>query len=761
MKMDRTNSHKCRLVKATCFFSVIVLGYLWSGCGLINDQSPDTEYASIENLDTVCPVDTEALRQILDKDVTKEITCLEGNLDKFAKFVRRQNQDVIKQAELETFILRFMNIEPQFIKDFLSLIFEVNALILKDRPDSLHVDNIKPFMDLIRAVNLHGYQLKSVLTQIKERGYWPHREELLLHLNTLSQKIGNIIKDRPNNNQFLNIIDFLEKIKVTAGIPDENFNIDLIKSMLFLKRLFIGGERDEIGSFEIEHLINKAPNIIKSYFDFVEVKRHHFDLDWKYYKYLLTNIHDLKGMLMSGHKTEVILNHEELLDLLQRFLVEYNWKNIGDSIKLFKKDIVGGDSNYYTLEDTQVILELAGGALESLFFYAFAWDVHDDELERDKYIDSLPFPDSPELDIIATPRLIELWEDFMFVVKRYRSFPEDNNLILFSYSYRRTRWGFLLQSILRYGGNKIFQTYRTHRTTDGRWSIDKENIRKVIIGYKGALEEFDMWPDDLDRLVRELMLGSDLFQYLSNGDNLLQMDEIVSYLPTIISANTIGREIFEELRKYCETDDLFNFEVTCYRENFFPTLFFDMNKNEYFPNFYQYFKDAEWSLTQQFLKDAEQMARIDPDPNVPVTKTDLSRMLTSMSNGEGLFLRYDKNKDGIIDRKELDETFEVLRNILAEEANLKPTSKLLKSVFLYVIKKKKHPSVVQLILFHVFGKKKNIYCDRNTVAAVLKMFAPKRDQDENMPDYGTINEDDLPDMREQNPVSAMRVGGYR
>ncbi len=760
MKMVQFTQLKCHLLKGLCLSSILALGWLWQGCGLINDQSPNSEYIDIENMESVCPVDTDALKQILDRDVTKEINCLEGNLDKFAKFVRRQNQEIIKQDELQTFILRFMNIEPQLIKDFLGLIFEVNSLVLRDRPDSLHVSNIKPFMDLVRAINLHGYQLKEILIQIKNDGYWNHRDKLLSQLNTLSSKLADIIDNRPDNQQYLNVIELLERIKVTAGIPDENFNIDLIKSMLFFKRLFIGGDKEVIGAIEIESLIKKAPKIIKSYFDFVEVKRHHFEQDWKYYKYLLTNIHDLEDMLMEGHKTEVIINHEELLDLFQRFLTDYNWKNVGDSLKLFKKDIIGGDSNYYTLEDTQVILQLAGGALESLFFYAFAWDVHDDELERDKVIESLPFPDSPELDIVATPRLIELWEDFMFVVKRYRTFPEENNLILFSHQYKRTRWGFLLQAILRYGGQKIFQAYRTHRTADGRWSIDKENIRKVIIGYKGALEEFDMWPEDLDRLVRELMLGSDLFQHLSNGDNLLQMDEIVSYLPTIIGANTIGRQIFEELRKYCETDDLFNFEVTCYRENFFPTLFFDMNKNEYFPNFFHYFKNAEWSVSQKFLEDAEQMARIDPDPKVPVTKTDLSRMLTSMSNGEGLFLRYDKNNDHIIDRKELDATFEVLKNILAEEANLKPTSKLLKSVFLYVIKKKQHPSVIQLILFHVFASKKKIYCDRNTVAAVLKMFAPKRDG-EKLPDYGSINEDDLPDMQEQNPVSAMNIGGYR
>lgn len=760
MKMIQLTQLKSHLLKELCLLFVLMLGILCQGCGLIDDQSPDSEYIDIENMESVCPVDTDALKQILDRDVTKEINCLEGNLNKFAKFVRRQNQEIIKQEELQTFILRFMNIEPQLITDFLGLIFEVNSLILRDQPDSLHVNNIKPFMNLVRAINQHGHQLKKLLLKIKENGYWNHRDDLLSNLNELSIKISDIIKARPDNGQYLDIIGFLQRIKVTAGIPDDRFNIDLIKSMLFLKRLFLGGDRNVIGAIEIEQLIAKAPTIVKSWFDFTEVKRVHFELDWNFYKYLLTNIHDLENMLMEGHKTEVIVDNEELLDLLQRFLPDYNWKNVGDSLKLFKKDIIGGDSNYYTLEDTQVILQMAAGALESLFFFTYAWDYHEDELERDKIIESLTFPDSPELDIIPTPKLIELWEDFMFVTKQYRTFPEENSLILFSHQYRRTRWGYILQAILRYGGNKLFQTYRTHRTADGRWSIDKENIRKVIIGYKGALEEFDMWPDDLDRLVRELMLGSDLFQHLSNGDNLLQMDEIVSYLPTIIGANTIGREIFEELRKYCQTDDLFNFEVTCYRENFFPTLFFDMKKDAYFPNFYHYFKNADWSVTQKFLEDAEKMARINPDPKVPVTKTDLSRMLTSMSNGEGLFLRYDKNNDHIIDRKELDETFEVLKNILAEEANLKPTSKLLKSVFLYVIKKKQHPSAVQLILFHVFGNKKNIYCDRNTVAAVLKMFAPKPSGDE-FPDYGSINEDDLPDMSEQNPVSAMRIGGAK
>ncbi|MCO4794141.1 MAG: hypothetical protein KC493_10530 [Bacteriovoracaceae bacterium] len=747
---------KCKVAKAFGLLSILTLCYLWQGCGLIDDQSPDGEMANLDNFETVCPVDTEVLRQILDRDVTKEIDCLEKNLDKFAKFVRRQDQNVIKQDELETFILRFMNIEPKFIKDFLYIIFQVNSLILRDSPDTLHVNNIKPFMDLIRAANIHGSGLKHIFIKIRANGYWNHRNEMMSSLSGLADKINNIIEGRPNNNHFINTIPFLENVKEAAQIPDENFNLDMVKSLLFFKRLFIGGERNVLTAVEVEGLIRKVPEIIKSYYDFVEVKRHHFDTDWEYYRYLLSNAHGLKSMLMEGHKTEVILDHDELLDLFQRFLTEYNWKNVGDSLKLFKKDIIGGDSHYYTLEDVRVILGFGQGALESLFFYTHAWDLLSDELERDKVITSLPFPESDEFKIISTPRLIELWDDFMTVTSKYRLFPEENGLTLFSYQYRRTKWGYLLQSIFRYGGNKLFQTYRTSRTSDGRWSIDKENIRKVIVGYKGALEEFKMWPQDLDRLVRELMLGSDVFQYVSNGDGLLQMIEVVSYLPTIIGANKMGSEIFEGLRKYCETDDLFNFEVTCYRENFFPTLFFDMNKKEYFPNFYQYFKNAEWSVTQQFLKDAEGMARIDPDPKVPVTKTDLSRMLTSMSNGEGLFLRYDKNKNHLLDRDELEDVFVVLKKVLAEEANLKPTSKLLKSVFLYIIKKKKHPSVVQLLLFHVFGKKKNIYADRNTVAAVLKMFAPKND-DELMPDYGSI-EDQVEDLSSDQKPLSMRIG---
>ena len=117
-------------------------------------------------------------------------------------------------------------------------------------------------------------------------------------------------------------------------------------------------------------------------------------------------------------------------------------------------------------------------------------------------------------------------------------------------------------------------------------------------------------------------------------------------------------------------------------------------------------------------------ARTINDPSLPVDGTDISRMITSFSNIETLFKRFDNNRNHELKGDEIDGIYGVVEQVIAAaDDNLKPGAALTKSAFLYVVKKEKLPSGVGLILFHINPLAKiGIKGDRLKIAKVLGLF---------------------------------------
>lgn len=708
--------------KLCALIALLVVG-LTISCGMVGDEGIDNSVYDLENLQPACPLKAEDFAKILDIDLSKQIDCAQASLTQFTQFVKLSNKDEIKKSELELFVNKFLSKNPQESSIYIDILFKINSLALKDDANVMRVKSIPSFINIVREINIHGRKIKKLVQEIDGGNYLKNRELLISSFNNLSSSLLRIVTQENPNEFELNILDFAKEIDQVAN--EGAVDLKTVEELLFLKRVIIGGDAATISSEDFEKIILMSSDLSRLYFDVVETRKKDFEKQSSFYKFLLSAIIDLNGIVTANPESKVYFSSEDVINLLNHFVGGRDWKSITLSLEVFKLDIVGGQSNYYSKQDIQTLFSFAKEAFESLFFFGHTFEQLEEELTENKIIQNLDFPESSEYDIINPDHLVSLWHDFVDVAKTYRTYPQENNLTKFSYAYQRTRWGFLLQSILRYAGKKLFDVYHTNLSATGVHSIDQDQIRRIVLDYQDALKEFKLWPQNLDRMVKELMMGSDLFQYSSNGDQLLQSVEIAQYLPTVIGASIIGKDIHENLEVYCLPDPTLSYEIDCYRNNFFPSLFFDLDKVENFPNFYTYFSNATWEDSLKYLEDAEKMARINPDPLVPMTKVDLSRLVTSMSNTEGLFLKYDKNKNGILERSELDKVYEVLKLTLASEANLKPESKLLRSVFLYIVKNQKEPTTAGLLLFHVFGKKKNIKADRNTIAGVLKLFGYK------------------------------------
>ena len=149
-----------------------------------------------------------------------------------------------------------------------------------------------------------------------------------------------------------------------------------------------------------------------------------------------------------------------------------------------------------------------------------------------------------------------------------------------------------------------------------------------------------------------------------------------------------------------------------------------MHMEKYYPRLKEFLDGIGPEKALQHLINMETYSRIIPDPGLPMTQTDLGRVIIGFGNVESAVLRFDQNNSGgILERPELDNAFPVFKNLIIQVAQLKPATQFLaKSIFLYLVKEMKEPSTLQILSFHFFGKKKDITCDRFRLAGILSFF---------------------------------------
>jgi hypothetical protein len=230
---------------------------------------------------------------------------------------------------------------------------------------------------------------------------------------------------------------------------------------------------------------------------------------------------------------------------------------------------------------------------------------------------------------------------------------------------------------------------------------------------------------------------TDLFQTTSDGKNGVGAAEGVELIGVLRDSSVIGKDILKTMidSKLCEADTKGSITVKCYRENFYQTFnrFYD-----YFPKFKRFVvennKNSKEEVLQDLLKRTEFFARDCALDSRPINKKDMGSIVAGLIDIEATILHFDKNQNNILDYEELNDAFPVYRNAIIAVAKLKPSQEFLaKSIFFYLVKNQKIPSVGNLIWFFTkleTGWDKNISGDRVTIATLLKYISSMNAEDD-------------------------------
>lgn len=661
-----------------------------------------------------CKIDINKLGEIFKADQKEQIRCLQENFIQFTKYVRSRDNGSISETELNAFIKKFFKGQSDSIVKGLSLIFQLNMLLLRDEATRISRTNISPLFELLVKVNQEAIIITQVLKEMddeKNQGkFWELRTKFNASITRFSEGTIKIIEKSPGLQQKLNIKDFI--IEASKKLGSKEINPDTIDSLIFLKRILAGGEKEIITSDELTLIIAKLPKIMTLSFDLYYVKNTNFASDADHTRFYLTNVRDLYSIIQFAQPDFQLFTIDQILRLAEGFVKDMDLRKFKPSIVALKSRLIGGEKESFSLKDLKAILDISHDLSERAYFNTVTYNTYRAILEKNDpilYLTQLDLPN--QYDLFSSRRITELHLDFQDTAVNIRYFRAEKEMIpYYGTVIKRNKYGFLEATLLKWLSGKLLKAYG-HKNTAGVPQVSLKEFETFLYDMKPLLIEFKLWSPTPETFARNAILLADLFQNKSNGDLEVNILEATEYIQMILSSVEISDKFRTQLSTVCDTginEEDPVFETACFNSHFFNTMLNQLNYKKFFPRLNEYVTNNPINEVNEYLKGVEGFARDNPNPNIPVNKRDNILILGAMLNIESTFIRFDINRDNIIDYKELVEAFKVYKSAIISLAGLKPAEEgYAQSIFLYMVSKMEVPPTgtwMQSAKFFTFHK---------------------------------------------------------
>lgn len=360
-------------------FLIISLVALSSACGYFSDdpvQDSDL-YNSDDSLSKSCTLSPDQLSQIFDQDIEEQIKCLRENIIQFSRYVRSNNSGSISKDELQLFVRKFFAQSSDSIIKGLHVVFEINMILLRDHATSISNNNIDPLYRLLLSVNKQGLEIANSLrlmtSDVGHLHFFTEREKLRQNLEIFGTQMKQVVSQRQGMPQRLNIKDFILDLNTRFELNKDFLNEDLIDSLIFLKQLFIGGEREIITSDEILVLIDVMPELVMEAFDLIFSNSKVFPNENDLFRFYQQKIVAIKALLHPINEDEVLFDEDDIYRIYEALVNAEDREDLDLNdyrliIQGVKQDLIGGHPKDYTFNDLKKALLLVNLGLEAFIF---------------------------------------------------------------------------------------------------------------------------------------------------------------------------------------------------------------------------------------------------------------------------------------------------------------------------------------------------------------------------------------------------------
>jgi len=746
--------------------TIVQLGLL-SSCG---DLFMKDSNKSKSNQFATCEPDTSAFSEIFTANIKGDLLCLGENLNLFADIVKSDRPGELSHKELTSYLKKNVeDIDPSTY-DILRAIFDFNSILTGDDKNYITKSNIDKLIDTFILINKAMYQndIYEYFTDESMTTYEEHLKRKSKIYFAFSQIEQAFYKNFKNNT---NKIDFRKFVDNFAGISDADF-INKVHKVLFVKRIFIGGDPGELKANELKRMIGLVADASKILYDITHLSQieHSDDEAEDIVEALKEDFDTLVRNLYIKNADESAFHLNDIFEVVTTFFPELaKYTQYKESILKIKNIFLKNNSE--TFYGDEVFILLNDIVLKNLqrgvfFFKAYA---------TNKY-----FMDSTEkienrLPKVPTTNLLEesFEDDFNRIAQDYANFKGTSKSAFYSNEIRRSALGMFEVATLEDIITRLFSFYVSRDDKAyGGYQISLGDMEKILLDFKEILraEGLSLDTEGGKYKAREantaetISLLTSLFQYQSSGipdtdeddPKLIEVNEMTEFAISVISAAQVADKAFDFFADKCELDEKGRFMPDCYRDHFLDFFSEELDDNKtlgtYLPKLNENLNSMGNAEISDFLQTVEIFSRSctyfdeAKTEQVPMDKGDFLMLFGGIMAMESTFNRFDTGRgenynNNILDVDEVerayDEVYEGAVKALIPGNFLK---KFGKSFYFYLVKYNKLPDVQNIESFSDFWRalkegvgfigfllkrkhKKQAPANRYTLAMVLRILA--------------------------------------
>lgn len=417
----------------------LCLCFLLAGCGYFSDEpvSEAGTYSS-ENLANSCQIDVEELSQILERDVQSQIDCLEDNLIKFTKYVRRENPNSVSGSELSGFIRRFFKGHAHIIIDSMGIIFDINSLFLRDSRGAISTENIGPLFNLLRVANVKLSKIMGTFKSYENRDIDMASAQLIFEndLREFSEEVKAIISAHGRGqDSSINLEEFFEKI--SSQFESVQLSEEALNGIMALKKLFLGGKRDVLTRNQLFTLLDRLPELGSVSFSLLYATEENQGNVKTLYETFKRSVETLSKQVYPHRREEVIFKDGEVEGLIGSLFPEEKDLFVEVSRRV-KKDLLGTgqEDGPYTYKEIRNVSYLTLSLIEGLIFLetykettegSKSWNENNWNWKREVFLKSFAkfstYLTTSLNENIYFPNRVELFSFIDFLSEKFETFP--------------------------------------------------------------------------------------------------------------------------------------------------------------------------------------------------------------------------------------------------------------------------------------------------------------------------------------------------
>lgn len=756
-----------------------------------------------------CELKVDEFEFILEKDMSYQIDCLDRNLSLFMRVVESGRPGHLNRGAFEQYVIKYVpDFKPENVRAIKAL-FDISHLFFGGDPDYISPQAVRKIVDFAYLFNREAIKMYPLFSSTEENTspnlHRIFRERVFNGALNISQGLLDIYV--PERGPEIHKLDIIELLDAFSGAGTDTI-LDKVKAALFVKRLFLGGERQVITHVELFDLLNKLSPMSPIAYDLARLK--YLELNQQAQMEMIkTDIERIEPLLyFTPDSSERLFSLTELAEALRQF-TETRCKpehTLPDGTVVAAEVLSNGkvcppEGVVYSLPDLRKypdqLLEL-----KMILMSTEKWKADQDLSGREWVLPSelkmliehakdittrsatyhriyeffktqLDSPASINLNynnyLLQFPGHEKYVKEFARFTTSYRFFRGKFDSPYYSPAIRRNVEGYVELGALEYVLTMAFRRYGDStrpanapapRPTDsdycpgnqvtclGHYGASQDQLLNVFNVFKKLLVDEDMITDGLEpRTNQNLTLLSTLFQYQSNGDGVINVNEMTELANTVITSFSVADYFHAEMQKLCAKDSRGRItDLKCYRREFMGVAC--KKYKQYYPKLFSSFglsncdasKERDWEekslpAVEKYLKTLEVVARtctvFKDNTDVPMDDGDFMPIWVMMMNIEGTVSRYDVNGNNRMDSSEVRTAYRVAFHPAVEalvEQQAAVIAKLpfnlgsgiSKKIYYYLIKYGSIPSSLKQYLKLIFIGASP--ANRQTIASVLKVI---------------------------------------